>query len=182
MLDIKKLGYGIANIFLYIILQEVLTYYLGKFNHIHNNLILNFYLLVAPIIAATAIILLNRKIFKGKLQNFKKNYSKYLKLALKYYLCGLLLMYMSNILLSLFTHGIPENEAANREILARLPIYSIISMIIIAPLCEETVFRGSFKNTSQNKTIYLLITSFLFGFVHVMVARDYINIIPYASL
>lgn len=91
-------------------------------------------------------------------------------------------MLISNLILTFFTKSIPQNESDNRALLELMPIYAIISMIILAPLSEELTFRGSFKKITQNKYLFLIITSFLFGFMHVVFNGDYLNFIPYAAL
>ena len=89
-------------------------------------------------------------------------------------------MYISNTIINSFTHTIAENEAVNRESLNNDLVNSLLSMIVIAPLCEEIMFRGSFKNSLKNKYIFCLFTAFIFGLTHVIFSDDIIYIIPYA--
>lgn len=182
MVNFKKIGFGLINIFIYIFITELLTYILGKFRFTQNIWILNIYLLLAPIVVGIILISMNKDLFKGKFKDIKEHKKEHLQLGIKYYICGLLLMMLSSIILSFVTEGLPQNEEGNRALLKTLPIYSFISMVITAPLSEEIAFRGSLKNFTNNKTLYLIVTSFLFGFIHVAFSGDYINILPYAAL
>ena len=88
-------------------------------------------------------------------------------------------MIITNNIIYHFTLSLPLNEVENREIIKKLPIYSIISMIFIIPLIEEIVFRLSFKKSFKNKNLFLIITALIFGLFHVLFTKDYIYIIPY---
>ena len=182
MIDFKKLGFGITNILIYVFLSEILTYILGEFKFVQNIWFLNFYLLLAPLMVAILLILINKDLFKDKFKDIKEHKKEYLNLAVKYYICGLLSMITASLIISLFGSGISQNEVDNRALLEVMPIYSFVSMVILAPISEEISFRGSFKNVGDNKFIFLIITSFLFGLIHVVFNGDFINMLPYAAL
>ena len=89
-------------------------------------------------------------------------------------------MIVTNTIISSITKSIAINEQGNRTLLNSLPLYSIISTIFLAPISEELAFRASFKEISQNKNVYCLISGLLFGLLHVIFNGDFIFIIPYA--
>lgn len=181
-MNTKKLGMAFANIFLYLFIGEIISYYLDKFIFFESTFWMNFYFLIAPSIAGTTIILLNQELFKSIFQNFKKNYKQYIPLIIKYYFSGLILMYLCNAIIMPFTNTLPENETTNRLLFNTLPIFSIINTLIIAPISEEIIFRGTFKKVFKQKQAFLIATSFLFGLLHVIFNGDFINIFPYAAL
>ena len=111
---------------------------------------------------------LNKDLFIDKKKDWQKNYSHYLILMVKYYICGFILMNLSSQILIFITKSIPLNEMENREIIATYPIYAILNAGIIGPICEEIAFRGTFKRIIQNKKIYVLLTGFIFGLAHVI--------------
>ena len=43
---------------------------------------------------------------------------------------------------------------------------AFLSMVVVAPLSEEIIFRLSFKDLIPNKTLFVVISSFFFGFIH----------------
>lgn len=182
MITYKKLLFSFINIFIYIYITKLLTDILNLID-IKNIWLFNIYNLISPLIVTIILIIINKKLFKDKFKDLKRNKKEYFLLAIKYYICGLILMSISTNILSLFNNGaLPQNEEANRKLLKLLPIYTIISSAIFAPISEELAFRGCFKDTFKNKYIYLIFTAFIFGFLHVAFSGDYINIIPYAAL
>lgn len=178
----NKIKQAFANILIYVFLQTIIMYILSKINYPKNNLFLNFYNLIPIILTSFILIFLNKDLFKDKFKDYKDNYKKYLPLMLKYYICGFLLMNITSIILLFITKNIPANEEANRELLKILPIYTSINAVILGPICEEIAFRGIFKEAFSKKCVYLLLTSFIFGFAHVIFNFDLINIFPYMSL
>lgn len=181
MVDIKKIIYGFLNIGIYIFLTLFIMQILNIFN-IKNIIILNFYYLLAPIIVAIVLVIINKDLFPKKINDFKKNKKKYLAIICKYYICGFIIMNILTLIIGLYSPGLPENEEQNRELLKLLPIYSSISMVITGPLSEEIVFRGSFNKSFKNKQLYLFFTSIIFGLAHVISSLDFINFLPYAAL
>ena len=76
------------------------------------------------------------------------------------------MMLASNIIYSFM--GLPQNEVSNREALQATPIISIFSSIIFAPIVEELMTRVILKDTFKHKWIYVLLSGFIFGLLHVV--------------
>ena len=95
-------------------------------------------------------------------------------------------MMISNlIIVFLFLKGIAPNEEANREMLRNYPLYMIFAVTILAPICEELMFRLSFKNVFKNRLVYILFTGISFGAMHLLANTSLIEllyIIPYSAL
>lgn len=186
-------GFIALYIFAFALLQHIITLlplndtFLGR----------NIYLLLAEaIITSILILIFHNKIFRD-IKDFKKNYKHYIKFAFQCWLIGFIIMIISNLFINLLiTKGnIASNESTNRKILTSLPIYSILSMSIFGPICEEILFRLSFKTAFKNITIYCLFTGILFAGLHVANGVDLSSIsgilkswkellyfIPYSSL
>ena len=156
------------------------TIIINLFKNIHNPIMINLINLIPSLIILTLLIIINKDNIINNYKNIKTNYSNNIKKTIKYYFLGLFFMILSNNIIQLFTKSLPLNEIENRKIIKELPLYSIISMIIIVPLIEEIVFRGSFKNTFKNKNTFLFVTAFIFGLFHVLFMGDFIYIIPYS--
>lgn len=181
MINYKKMLFGFLNIFTYICVPLILTGIIKGFD-INNTWFFNILNIISSLIVTGVLLIINKKILKSKFKDFKNNKKEYVSLAIKYYICGLLLMVITTNILSLFTNGaLPLNEEANRELIKIMPLYMIISTTIVAPISEELAFRGSFKDVFNNKIAYSIFTAFIFGFFHVVFMGDYINIIPYAA-
>lgn len=130
----------------------------------------------------------------NSLKDYYKNFKKYFKISIIYYVIGLMIMYMSNNIISIyFSEAVANNDVAVKTLLSKYPLYMIFSTLIYAPIVEETIFRRSIKdiilafgNNLITKYVYIIISGVLFAAMHIigMVNSnlDYLYIIPYLSL
>ena len=186
-MNIKKYLEYAKGIILYLILSFSLSLFLASLNLTKIPIFKNFWLLnilnlITPLITCIVLIIVYKDVFINKKQDLKANWQKYLNLMVKYYLVGLLLMIMTNLLISSITGNIAINEEQNRTLLNSLPLYSIIASIFLAPITEEIVFRASIKDLSNNINLKCFISCLLFGLMHVIFNGDFIFAIPYAAL
>lgn len=129
-------------------------------------------------------IFFNKRL-KEDLKNFKK---EYLGIAVKYWIMGLCIMFISNILISFFLKGIAANETEVRELLFKYPISNIITSTLLAPIAEEIVFRSSLKEGFKKWYVYCLLSALFFGLGHIIVEllsgnlSELLYLIPYGSL
>lgn len=94
-------------------------------------------------------------------------------------------MIVSNLAISFIIGGLPENEDTVRKAIDLVPFLMIIEVAIYAPIAEELLFRRSFREVIDNKWIYILVSGFIFGALHVVGANnplEYLYLIPYCSL
>lgn len=183
-MNIKNFFKGIFDIFLYFI--ATLFVYLIFSNGIDNN---NLYLSnIATIVSDLTIlfifIVFFRKTIVPDYYDFKKNYKKLIKDNLKYWLIGLILMVISNVLIG-FWIDLPTNEEINRELLLSTTIPTIISVVIVAPITEELITRKHLKDAFKNQYVYIIISGLIFGSLHLLVAESVMEclyIIPYSVL
>ena len=127
-------------------------------------------------------------------KNYFKNFFKNFETSFKYYFIGLIIMIVSNLIISFCFEGASaNNEEAVRSLINLYPLYMIFSVSIYAPFIEETIFRKSiknivlaFENNQVTKYLYIVISGFIFGAMHIigMVTSplDYLYIIPYMAL
>lgn len=130
------------------------------------------------------------KDFKDYFSNFGKNF----ELSFKYYFIGVIIMIVSNLIITLcFSGANANNEEAVRNMIDTVPLYMIFSVSLYAPFVEELIFRHSIKdcvmchgNNRITKYIYIFISGFIFGILHILGQAtsylDYLYIIPYMSL
>ena len=57
-------------------------------------------------------------------------------------------------------------DAVAAEYLVIFPVGAVFSMVIAAPLWEETVFRMAGRNLIGNRLLFVVVTSLLFAFIH----------------
>ena len=152
-----------------------------------SDTVLNILRIIPNVAQALLLILMYRKTLKKDFKDFTKNFGTYSDIGIKYWLLGFLAMVISNkIILSLFPIEIAQNEQGVREIIQSIPFISFFSICIFAPIAEELIFRKAFKDCFSEKWIFILISGFVFGFLHVIGSfsslYDLFYIIPYSSL
>lgn len=179
---LKNIGIALIILFLYLSLSYVLAFAFSEAFASKNNIVSSASLILGNLFILLMIMLF----FVPKLVNDSNNLTKeHLKIAYKNWLIGLVIMYVSNIIILLINKDLATNEATNRAILEQTPIYAILVMVIIAPITEELIFRLSLKNIFKNKYIYCLFSGLIFGLMHLTTATsltELLFIIPYGAL
>lgn len=173
---------GIGTIILFILLSFIGNILLGDFYTNNNIIISTLSQLGTYIIILLGLILIYHKRLLEDLKTFKK---EYIKIALKYWLIGLGIMMICNILIQSITGDIAANESANRELLTNFPISNIITMVFIGPLIEEITFRASFKKAFTKWYTFSLVTAIIFASFHLLAGSslsEILYIIPYGAL
>jgi len=130
---------------------------------------------------------LYRKDLKEDFKEFKNNFMNNIDTGFKCWFIGLLIMMVSNIIISiLFKTGGANNEQQVQSMIHALPWLMVINAGIIAPFNEEIVFRKTLKDVFKNKWIFVFLSFLLFGGAHVISSAtsiaDYLYIIPYGAL
>lgn len=186
----KKILINILIFIIYISFSYVFDFFVRLFNIDLSNLkyiykIIIIYLL--EIIPLLFMLFIYRKDLKEKFKPFKDNFMAYADKYIRWWMAGIVLMAISNLLITLITSStISNNEEVVRQITNILPIYSIISVCICAPLVEELVFRKTIRNIFKKKWLCIIASGVIFGAVHVIgtyeVLSDILYVIPYGII
>ncbi len=132
------------------------------------------------------LILLYKNDLKKEWKTFKDNLQENLDTGFKYWMIGLLLMVISNLIINfVFKAGQANNEEAVQKMISSVPYLVLLSAGIFAPITEEITFRKVFKDNIKNKIIFILVAGIFFGYLHVSSAnsiQQFLYIIPYSSL
>lgn len=149
-----------------------------------NKVLLSMY---SNIILLIILILLYKNDLKNEFKKFKENLNKNIDTGFKYWLIGLMTMFISNIIINIIMgNGQAENEKIVQQMITYAPYIMVINAGIIAPIIEEITFRKAFKNVFNNKWLFILSSSLIFGSLHVITKLtsplDLLYIIPYSSL
>jgi membrane protease YdiL (CAAX protease family) len=138
----------------------------------------------------TLFIVLFLPFWKAEWVDFKTNVKRYMKTVL----IGFAFMFGISIVIGLIYQFIGITDTSvNQEQLNRIlegTLFDQISLVLFAvffaPIVEEIVFRkaffGFFRDTKVNRWIIIVLSSFVFGFVHVALALDFEQIFYYAGL
>lgn len=187
--DLKNMILGFGVIALYLVASLFSLNILSIFNINYNNFSLlgkAIYAISYEALLTSIIIYIYRKDFIPNLKQFIKNNSEYFKKYIKYWFLTVILMILSNSIVTMFTKA---NIATNQEIivntLKKAPIYIFITTVFIAPILEELVFRLSFRKIfSHSNFLFILFSGFIFGSMHVIGSlsniTDLLFIIPYS--
>lgn len=139
--------------------------------------------------AGISIFLYRKELVKQfkKLKNSKKDKLIItLDTSFRYWLIGLVVMIISNIIIGKLGIGSASNDVSVISMLESSPILAGISVIFLAPFIEEMVFRMAFKDIFDKKWLFVLISGIIFGSLHVIGSAstiyEYLYLIPYCSL
>lgn len=187
-IKIKEIIKFILIFLLYLFYSDIIIIILTKLGVnikvLPNNLKIAIMFLINLSLMIMLFIFYSKSI-KENLKDLKLNFKSYIKDNFKYYVIGLLIMIISNIIISFFIEGNSTNETLIREYINIMPIYMIFSSCIYAPFTEEMVFRKSLRNCFNNKVLYILLSGLIFGSMHLLSASNLVELvflIPYSSL
>ena len=141
----------------------------------------------SSLIIISILIIIYHKDLKEMLWDYKKYYKEYFDLGLKCWFVGLVIMCLSNILISILT---PVHEANNEVLVQNMlkasPFLSFISSSLLAPFIEEMIFRKSLGDIFDNKYFKIIMSALIFGLLHVIFSfntwYDFLYVIPYGAL
>lgn len=139
------------------------------------------------IILLFILFLIYRKELIKDFDKFRANPIDNLDSGIKYWFVGLIGMIISNVIINLvFSAGGPGNEKTVQSMISNLPWLMLIDAGIIGPFIEEIVFRKTFKDAIKNKWLFVLLSGFIFGALHVTSNivhwYDALYVLPYSFL
>lgn len=133
------------------------------------------------------LFLIFRKDIIKEWKRFRKNLLENIDIGIKYWLVGLAIMMVSNIIIT-FVVNLEQaaNEQAVQSMISNLPWLMLINAGLIAPCTEEIVFRKGFKKAFPNKWLFIILSGLVFGTLHVITSMtspiELLYIIPYGAL
>ncbi|MBR1377415.1 MAG: CPBP family intramembrane metalloprotease [Bacilli bacterium] len=193
-LNTKNIIRGICVFILYFVLSFSAVSIIKLIGIDYDNMSLmakQIYLICYNLGIVILFLFIYRKDIVKEFKDFKANYKEYFKGNIKYWLFALAVMYASNLIIAFIKYSmtgdisVAENEATIRETLGRAPIYTFISAAIFAPFIEELTFRKSLRKIFSNDVLFIIISSFIFGGLHVFTENvgliDLLYLIPYCA-
>ena len=133
------------------------------------------------------LFLIFRKDLIEEWKRFRKNFLENIDIGIKYWLVGLGIMMISNIIITFVINlGEAANEQAVQSMISSLPWLMLINAGLIAPCTEEIIFRKGFKKAFPNKWLFIILSALVFGTLHVVTSMtspiELLYIIPYGAL
>mgnify|MGYP002528325337 FL=1 len=155
---------------------------INKFNDLDKVI----YSLSCSLLFLSIIMLCYRKTLIKDFKPYFKNFGRNFENSFKYYLVGVGVMIFSNLIITLLFQGdLSTNETTVRSYINASPLLMAIDISFYAPLAEELLFRKSVRDVVKNKWLYIFISGFIFGGMHVIGTEGLIGLlylIPYCSL
>lgn len=106
---------------------------------------------------------------------FKNNFSAYLKYIIPRYLIGMAIFIVVNLISILLTK---KATSVNQGTLESISIWQLLPLAVIwAPIVEEIIYRANVRKILNNNVIFILVSSILFGYMHVIHEANLFNII-----
>lgn len=183
----KKCNLIIVTYFLgYNFLYSIIANFIVGLNAGNDDLIM---LVIYGLILLNFVIIA-KDFLKKEFNKFIINLKSYVVPIIKYFFLHYFAIFASSLFISIF---FSLNNTANNIIvensLSQLPISTIFSAVIFAPIVEELVFRKAIFTVFCKKNIYtgIIVSSLLFGFLHVYSSiftqdfADLVNILTYSA-
>ena len=178
-------------IFLFLFGQLFMVLIISLFGIHYRNLSYNnkiILLLIGEFFVILIFFIVYKKTIVRDFNNFfNKNFFSNISTSISYWMIGVTIMVISNILISLITNGgVAVNEESVRELIDKVPLYMLFNVSIYAPFTEELVFRKSFNDFIDDKKTYILVSGLVFGGIHIISSltslAGLLYIIPYGAL
>ncbi len=136
---------------------------------------------------AIILFMTYRKSIIEDFKKFKENIGQITDIAFKYWIIGLVVMAISNVLINYFSpNNIASNEQSIQLAIETAPILAFFLTTIFAPFNEEIIFRKSLKTVIEHKWLFIILSGLFFGSLHVISSLDnfydLLYIIPYSAL
>ena len=160
------------------------------FNYDINNITEFNKIVLTTFSSGITLIQLSIIYWKDLKEDFKKlkvNFRKNMDTAVKWWIIGIIIMFVSNLIIGLFIrNATAANEENVQELIKASNIISIFAFGIIGPIVEELVFRKAFKDVFKIGWLFVLVSGLTFGGLHVVLSLnslwDLFYLIPYCSL
>lgn len=120
--------------------------------------------------------------FKNALRKTKKHFGKFIGIVFLFWLISSVATALINMGIKAVFDIMPTNNEAQLQMLKSTPAYLLFSMLIFSPLVEELSLTKSFRVILKNKALYLILSSFVCGFLYVAFSSNtvsYVFLISY---
>ncbi len=144
--------------------------------------------IIGNIVYVIILLIIYNKMFKEKIKDYKENFSDYFGISLKYWGIGFLVLIISNLILNtfIFNGNIATNETEVRSFISSNLVIGFISVVFLAPLVEEMIFRFGIRKVTGKTKFFPLISALCFGLPHALTGitspLELLYVIPYGAL
>ncbi len=162
---LKNIGFFIVIFILYLVINVYSGVFFIKDINSNNLVLINLALITSNLITVVIFAFIFHKTLVKDFYKFNKDD---FKTGLYYWIIGVVLMIILNMIISLLGGTIVDNESSNRELIKNYLPYAIFGMCIYAPIVEELVFRRSLRNIFKYKYTYAFFSGLIFASIHLL--------------
>ena len=121
------------------------------------------------IIIFLSVLLLQKDELKEQFLVFKSNFKKYIPFIFKRYIKMLGIMLLVAVPIVLLNKGdVSSNQKEINVMFKSVPFITFILTVLYAPFVEESIFRLSLSKLIKNGKLFIIISGFLFGLLHMV--------------
>lgn len=133
------------------------------------------------------VLFVNFKELKNSFGIFIKNIKIYIPYVIKNYFKMLGLMLVVAVPIVLINNGnTSNNQEAINVMFKEMPLFTILLSCLYAPFVEESLFRLNLSKLINNKKLFIVLSGFIFGLLHVIGQfsniKEFLYIFQYSAL
>lgn len=140
--------------------------------------------MVLALIISSIVIVIYYKDVKKDFKEFKKRLDKNITYIIKMFLIFMIVKYVVSFVSTLIMMGLgyeseaitSVNQSTIEGFVKSFPWIMVFTTSVLAPLYEETLFRLGFKKVIKNKILFVLISGFIFGIMHIFPLSDGVDL------
>ena len=133
------------------------------------------------------VLFTNFKELKNEFSIFIKNIKKNIPYVIKNYFKMLGFMLVIAIPIVLINNGnTSNNQESINTMFKELPLLTLVLTCLYAPFVEESLFRLNLSKLINNKKMFIILSGFIFGFLHVIGQfsniKEFLYVFQYSAL
>lgn len=135
---------------------------------IPNFIDFKYYYIVYIILFIYAVFVFRKQLVHD-IKIFKEYFKEYNAVVFKTWGKALIIIMIINIIIQIFTDtSTATNQESLQQMFNKIPIAVAALSMIYAPIVEEILFRGVFRKFINKKYLYIIMSGFIFGLLHVI--------------
>lgn len=148
-----------------------------------TNTAVNVYYIACHVVYVIAIFFLYKDSFKEDMKDLKTHKGQRLKQGIIYILISIVVFSLASGIVSSLGATQYSNNDTILEGITKLPAYTFMLVVICLPIIEQITFKKTVKDVIDNKWMFIIFSSLLYGFFNVAFTAtaplDYLIMIPY---
>lgn len=134
-----------------------------------------------------SVLFVNYKYLKNQLVIYIKNFKIYIPYVIKNYFKMLGFMLIIAVPIVLINNGnTSNNQESINAMFKQMPFFTLLLSCLYAPFVEESLFRLNLSKLINNKTLFIILSGFIFGLLHVIGQanniKEFLYVFQYSAL